>query len=679
MSDYQMGNKALDDHGVSLRQYQQERGLTERDVYRMAVQLAESLMLAEEKGEVCRTVTPENIFVDQTGGFSFGASRSKEETRDYMAPEVYRGEDHRNTAAIYSLGLVLYQALNRNCLPFLTPDGECTDLKREQALVERLSGRRQMPAPAASSQDFAEIILKMCAFRPEDRYRDAKELLRGLKAIQIPEESQPDAAEASGALLSKGEQEIHGDTQWEKWNTDQEPKKEPETQSEIEIEQQGQQEEKEEPTEDEENEDAYKEAQLELEEAQRQKRELRKKLIIFVAVFAIVIFAVLALMLLASRSYTLDVNGGSGSGTYKAGEEIEVKAEIPEGKEFTGWEADGIELTGEKLSSEKLVISMPGKTASLTATYKTSEYTVTVNNGSGSGTYLLNDEVEIAADSPQQGYAFDGWEVNAGTVELSDQNADRASFRIKGEDVELTATYHAVDYELLVNNGNGAGLYHFGDTVSISADPLRDGMSFSGWTVDRGNVALSDLDMLNISFAMPAEDLTLTAHYVIQKYKLLVNNGRGSGLYDYDDQVTVTADTVNEHGMTFDSWGVTAGQLDLSEDELKQNTLNFRMPKQDIALTANYKAVASAPEETTASTADGHQLTVNGGTGSGVYAAGEQVSVSHDPPQEGMKFSGWFVIGYEGSYDSLADTLTLTMPDQDVIVTATFVTQEQEG
>lgn len=677
MSDYQIGNKALDDRKVSLRQYQQERGLTERDVYRMALQLAKTLMLAEEKGEVCRTVAPENIFVDQDGGFSFGIGCSKEETKDYMAPEVYRGEDYGNTAAIYSLGLVLYQALNRNCPPFLTPDDEHTELKREQALVERLSGRREMPAPAASSPDFAEVILKMCAFRPEDRYRDAKELVLGLEAVQIPEKPETDAAEAPGDPSPEGEQEGREDTQWERWNIVQEAGERPKIQNEVEIEQQETQEaeENEEPAKIENEENAYEKAQLELEEAQRQKRELRKKLILFVAVFAAVICAVLALMLLASRSYTLEVNGGSGSGTYKAGEEIEVEAETQEGKEFTGWEADGIELTDEELSAEKLVISMPRKTASLTATYRTSEYTVTVNNGSGSGTYLLNDEVEIVADAPEQGYAFDGWEVNAGTVELSDQKADRASFRIKGESVELTAIYHAVDYELLVNNGNGEGLYHFGDMVSISADPLRDGMSFSGWTVDRGNAVLSDPDMLNISFAMPAEDLTLTAHYMIQKYKLLVNNGRGNGLYDYDDEVTVTADAVNEYGMAFDSWSVTVGELDIPEDELKQNTLNFRMPKQDIELTANYKAVASAPAETTTPTAAGYQLTVNGGSGSGVYAAGEQVSVSHDPPQDGMKFAGWFVIGYEGSYDSLADTLTLTMPDQDVIVTATFVTQ----
>ena len=43
-----------------------------------------------------------------------------------------------------------------------------------------------LPAPAEASPELAAVILKACAYRPEDRYRTAAEMLADLKSVKEP-------------------------------------------------------------------------------------------------------------------------------------------------------------------------------------------------------------------------------------------------------------------------------------------------------------------------------------------------------------------------------------------------------------------------------------------------------------------------------------------------------------
>ncbi|MCD7819597.1 MAG: InlB B-repeat-containing protein [Lachnospiraceae bacterium] len=391
----------------------------------------------------------------------------------------------------------------------------------------------------------------------------------------------------------------------------------------------------------------------------------KQKILMGVAVLAIVL--ALAIPRILAMKFTLTVNGGSGDGDYKAGVTVTVKAEEQAGSSFTGWEAEGLELSEEELSMEELTIKMPRKAVTLTASYEVNLYTVTVNGGSGSGEYQLNDEVVIEADEPEEGYEFSKWEINSGSPAITDVSAQKLTFSMGEETVEVTSVYEQIDYQLTVNEGEGSGSYHLGDTVSISAEQTQNGMTFSGWTVDGGTLELSDLNVLNVTFTMPAEDLTLTAHYDMEMHTVKVNDGTGNGMYSVGSTVEVSADAVNSQGYAFSSWSVTSGELDTSGLDLSQPELSFTMPASDLVLQANY-AEAAAVTATSAS----YTLTVNGGTGSGSYAAGETISVTHDAPQTGMVFVYWIASGYAGSLNSTADTLEITMPENNVILTAVF-------
>ena len=107
------------------------------------------------------------------------ADLSKKGTENYMAPEVFHGKDYDHTVDIYSLGLVLYKLLNNNRLPFYPETGSYSEWDMQQALIDRLSGKKELPPPCAASEEFGKIVLRMCAHDPAERYQNAKEILAG--------------------------------------------------------------------------------------------------------------------------------------------------------------------------------------------------------------------------------------------------------------------------------------------------------------------------------------------------------------------------------------------------------------------------------------------------------------------------------------------------------------------
>ena len=53
----------------------------------------------------------------------------------------------------------------------------------QQALIDRLSGKKELPPPCAASEEFGKIVLRMCAHDPAERYQNAKEILEDLEQI----------------------------------------------------------------------------------------------------------------------------------------------------------------------------------------------------------------------------------------------------------------------------------------------------------------------------------------------------------------------------------------------------------------------------------------------------------------------------------------------------------------
>jgi|GEM_PF-1718915 hypothetical protein len=141
-------------------------------------------------------------------------------------------------------------------------------------------------------------------------------------------------------------------------------------------------------------------------------------------------------------------------------------------------------------------------------------------------------------------------------------------------------------------------------------------------------------------------------------YLLTVNGGSGTGDYPAGAAITIQADEPPA-GKVFDQWtGDTAYVSDIYA-----SNATVTMPAGNVNLTAAYKDEAVTL----------YSLTISGGSGSGSYAAGTQVTITADAPVEGKTFDQW--TGDTAYVSDLnAATATVTMPDKPITLTATYKT-----
>ena len=172
------------------REIEKEHIFSQEEILRIGREICSALVLCHSKNILHRDIKPENIFINKDGNYKlgdFGISRilssaplSKASTGnctpEYAAPEQMSGR-YDTRVDIYSLGLVLYELSNNNLLPFAT-----SSYITEIEVQERLFGK-PLPAPRNASKALAAVILKACAFNPDDRYQTAEEFLDELNHI----------------------------------------------------------------------------------------------------------------------------------------------------------------------------------------------------------------------------------------------------------------------------------------------------------------------------------------------------------------------------------------------------------------------------------------------------------------------------------------------------------------
>ena len=134
-------------------------------------------------------------------------------------------------------------------------------------------------------------------------------------------------------------------------------------------------------------------------------------------------------------SYNLTVIGGTGEGVFIQGASVTITANAPAtGKRFSGWTIEGI--SGLDTTKTSLTFNMPAGNVTATANYEDIEYTITVNGGTGGGTYKQGDEVTVTAED-KEGKEFVGWQDERGKIVSTEKSY---TFTVNGE-TTLTAVY----------------------------------------------------------------------------------------------------------------------------------------------------------------------------------------------------------------------------------------------
>jgi len=210
-------------------------------------------------------------------------------------------------------------------------------------------------------------------------------------------------------------------------------------------------------------------------------------------------------------------------------------------------------------------------------------YTLSVVNGSGSGSYAAGTVVTITANPPPSGQTFLKWTGST----VKDPGAATTTLTMPAANTTVTANYTTTPptpttYTLTVVNGTGSGNYAAGTSVTITANPPSSGQVFANWsgaTVQNANASTTTL-------IMPAANTTVTANYTSApptpvNYTLTVVNGSGGGSYTAGTVVTITANAPVA-GQSFLNWTGAAVQ------NANAASTTLTMPAANTTVTANY-------------------------------------------------------------------------------------------
>src|SRR5918994_979701 len=170
--------------GTLKERISREGPLEAADAAGLGAQVAEALGAAHDTGMVHRDIKPQNVLLTARGGAKvadFGIARAGSSatisrtgsvmgTAGYMSPEQALGKPATPKSDLYSLGVVLYEALTGE-LPYTADNPIAVSMKHvNEPLRPPIELNPRIP------RGMNALVTKLLAKDPEDRYADADEL-----------------------------------------------------------------------------------------------------------------------------------------------------------------------------------------------------------------------------------------------------------------------------------------------------------------------------------------------------------------------------------------------------------------------------------------------------------------------------------------------------------------------
>lgn len=360
---------------------------------------------------------------------------------------------------------------------------------------------------------------------------------------------------------------------------------------------------------------------------------------------------------------------------------------VRQGYTFGGWSRD----SGRDYAPGQ-TFYMPDQDLTLNAKWILNMYTVTYNgNGNTSGTvpslpkdYVLGQDVNVLGNINsllKMGYTFDGWNTQADGLGTN-YPAD-ATLKIPANDVTLYAQWEAISYSVTYDanfdsDSTATGSVpdvdsdnHYLESITVASNSgnlSREGYNFVGWnTATDGNG--TDY-VAGQTFAMPAENLTLYAKWIEEKYNIVYNgNGNTGGQapvaeeYSANQEVTVTNEgTLQRMGYTFAGWNTATNGSGTSYTTGQK----FNMPTENLVLYAQWEPSSytvsynrNVSDDDTATPVD---TSYN-------YLESVTVLGAENLSKTGFTFAGWNT-KKDGSGTDYAVGATFNMPADDVTLYA---------
>lgn len=294
------------------------------------------------------------------------------------------------------------------------------------------------------------------------------------------------------------------------------------------------------------------------------------------------------------NSYTITYNANGGSqvasttGTY--GSSVSAPADpTREGYTFNGW-------------VPAIPSVMPAGNMTVTAQWTVNRYTINFDSNGGSDVLPITQDYGTKITSPiaptRTGYTFAGWDVPVPST-------------MPAANMTLHALWTINQYTLSFDSNGGSEVnpvtQDYLTAVVSPEDPTREGYTFSGW-------------IPAVPSTMPAENLTVTAQWAVNKYTITFDSNGGSDVpaitQNYGTKVNSPVSPTRT-GYTFAGW---------------DNPVPATMPATDMTLRALW-------------TINQYTLTFNSNGGSEVQPVTQDylsdVSAPADPVRAGYTFVGW--------------------------------------
>ena len=246
---------------------------------------------------------------------------------------------------------------------------------------------------------------------------------------------------------------------------------------------------------------------------------------------------------------TFDTNGGSEIApiTQDYGTAIAAPADpTRKGYTFKGWD-------------KEIPKTMPAENMTVKAQWEINQYTITFDANGGSEIAPITQDYGTAitapADPTRKGYTFKGWDKEIPET-------------MPAENITVKAQWEINQYTIAFDTNGGSEIapitQDYGTEITAPDNPTREGYTFIGW----------DRDIPEI---MPAENITVTAQWEINRYTITFDTAGGSEIapitQDYGTNITAPADPTRE-GYTFIGW----------DKEIPET-----MPAENITITARWR------------------------------------------------------------------------------------------
>ena len=334
---------------------------------------------------------------------------------------------------------------------------------------------------------------------------------------------------------------------------------------------------------------------------------------------------------------TLDLGGGKLGGS---SEDIQII--VKNGSAFTAPASGGLTRPDGNTGSYFMWLdgngnsyepgsSVPADVTELTVQWTAPTYTVTLHANGGTIAdgkdvtgYTYGVGATLPTDVTRTGYTFKGWYDNENltgspVTAISNTETGNKEYWAKWEINQYTITFDTAGGSTVASITQD-----YGTAITAPADPTREGYTFIGWDKE-------------IPSTMPAENVTVTAKWVVNQYTITFDTAGGSAVasitQDYGTAIAAPADPTRE-GYTFIGW---------------DKAIPTTMPAENMTVTAQWEI---------------NQYTITFDTAGGSEIApitqdyGTAITTPADPTREGYTFIGW-------------DTeIPTTMPAENMTVTA---------